>query len=666
MKKITNLFFLFLLVFVNSNSQTSYFYYYKGQKVNITVDREYLNIIADNEFLHSSNSNKLFQELNIKQDDSLSIQGIVKLKFKTKPDQTEYSEAVNILKQNEYIKYILPFFERKGTSPIGTSDIFYVMLKEIKDTILIRNIAEQKNVQILKQVQYMPLWYILSIQNSTFENSLEATNYFFETGYFEDVDPAFMFNFRGNCTNDPKFNELWGLENPSYYRIDINACNAWTITRGERIKVAVLDDGIYTLHDDLEANIHPMSFDALTGTSPSVFRGNSHGTHVAGIIAAVKDNNLQVVGVSPESKIMGVSHSMKITYTYLAEMANGISWAWKNGADVINNSWGDHNDMIYNTAIIENAIDFALRYGRGEKGCIVVFASGNNTPEIHYPANSLDDIMTVGSIIYYGLRAENSAYGTKLNVVAPGVDIYSTTAYNNIKEFSGTSQAAPHVAGVAALVLSVNPNLTGQQVRNIIESTAQKINPYSISNPDGYNYTITPERPNGTWHEEVGYGLVDAHAAVLAALENTCYTGLPIINGNISQNTTINTPSYACGKVSIPNGVTLTITSVLECDFDASIIIEPGGKLILDGGTLKNACEEQMWQGITVMGDPTQPLQQQYQGYFQILSNGTIENAQCGIHSIAGGIIKATEASFINNTVAVKIDPVNKFQIAYK
>ncbi|MCL1851361.1 MAG: hypothetical protein FWF70_08190 [Bacteroidetes bacterium] len=100
---------------------------------------------------------------------------------------------------------VYPFFERGDAPPIGTSDIFYLKLKARNDTALLRNIAEQLYIQIIKEVPYMPLWYILSIRNSVFENSIVASNFFYETGYFEDVDPAFMFNFQPNCTNDPKF-----------------------------------------------------------------------------------------------------------------------------------------------------------------------------------------------------------------------------------------------------------------------------------------------------------------------------------------------------------------------------------------------------------------------------------------------------------------------------
>lgn len=100
-------------------------------------------------------------------------------------------------------------------------------------------------------------------------------------------------------------------------------------------------------------------------------------------------------------------------------------------------------------------------------------------------------------------------FGTQLDVVAPGSSILSTTPNNQTASWDGTSMATPHVAGVAALILSVNPCLTAQQVRDIIEQTAQKVG--------GYSYTTTSGRPNGIWNNEMGYGLVDAHAAVLMA-----------------------------------------------------------------------------------------------------------------------------------------------------
>ena len=322
-KKILLLGISLFLSFMGLHAQMSY--YYHGEKVNLRVDRNYVHIIADEDFVESSS----FQEFNMELENSEPVEGLVKLKFLSSPDMSEYSKTIESLKQNEQVKYVLPFFERKDANPIGTSDIFYIKLKDLKDTTMLKKVAEQQNLQIVKQIPYMPLWYILSIKNSAFANAIDATNYFYETGQFEDIDPAFMFEFKPQCANDPMFSQLWGLKNNVAAGIDIDVCNAWNITRGAGINVAVVDLAIDSDHNDLKANFHPLSFNAQTD-SLNIHYNNGHGAHVAGIIAAVKDNNLQVVGVAPESKIMRVSHDIAKTPYLSADLASGISWAWLN------------------------------------------------------------------------------------------------------------------------------------------------------------------------------------------------------------------------------------------------------------------------------------------------------------------------------------------------
>src|SRR5690606_31690870 len=100
--------------------------------------------------------------------------------------------------------------------------------------------------------------------------------------YFAAVDPAFIFDFSPECANDPDFGSLWGLHNSSHPGIDINACDAWDITEGNGVNVAVLDQGIYKQHNDLSSNISSLSYDTQSHSSPSVYiNGNWHGTHVA-------------------------------------------------------------------------------------------------------------------------------------------------------------------------------------------------------------------------------------------------------------------------------------------------------------------------------------------------------------------------------------------------
>ncbi|MFD1616028.1 S8 family serine peptidase [Gelatiniphilus marinus] len=368
-------------------------------------------------------------------------------------------------------------------------------------------------------------------------------NYFFETGKFSASEPDLLAD---DLTNNPNYPDQWGLNNTGQNNgtvgIDINAPEAWNITLGQQnVVVAVIDHGIELNHPDL-LNISPLSFDTESNSSPSLVLGN-HGTACAGIIGA-SDNLIGSIGVAPNCTLMSISNELLLNINVRQELANGINFAWQNGASIISNSW---SHVGLQGAFIDDAITAALTQGRNGLGCIVVFSSGNNNGNVGYPANSNPDILAVGAMSQCGERKSptscdtedewGSNFGTELDIVAPGVLIPTTDRQGNngynpneplhtnaggnlvatdyidrdyTRWFNGTSSACPHVAGVAALVLSVNPSLTGLEVRNIIERTAQKVG--------GYNYSTTGGRPNGTWDDEMGYGLVDANAAVQMAI----------------------------------------------------------------------------------------------------------------------------------------------------
>lgn len=497
-------------------AQQNYFYYYQNEKVQLTLNKDFLNISTKGEIKREQ-----LAELGLKIEKVITkstskANGITKLQFVNSPKEVEYYQKINALRQVKNVTHVAQYFERgHDAKPIGLSNTFYVKLKGEGNTESLNEVVKAKNLSIVKQVPYMPEWYILSINAGSTDNVLDVTNYIMETGNFADIDPAFMFNFERTCTNDTNFGSLWGLDNSSNPAIDINACQAWTITQGLGSKAAILDQGIDISHNDLDTNILGPGYNAPTGTSPSIFGGASHGTHVAGTVGAIKDNNLQVVGVSPKSKILPISHPLTLTPTISAELASGMSWAWQNNADVINNSWGDQGGAYYSqlqSAILENAILNALTLGRNGLGTLVVFAAGNygtSGAVMDYPGTYHNDITTVGSITSSGARSSFSGYGTKLDVVAPGSNILSTLPGNNIGSMNGTSMASPHVTGTIALILSINPCLTALQVRNILESTSQKVG--------GYPYAAAAGRPNGNWNNEMGYGLIDAYAAVLMA-----------------------------------------------------------------------------------------------------------------------------------------------------
>jgi subtilisin family serine protease len=308
--------------------------------------------------------------------------------------------------------------------------------------------------------------------------------------------------------------------------IDIHACDVWNVTTGDiNIIVAVLDHGIELNHPDMP-NISALSYDTVTGNSPSQVRG-SHGTACAGIVGAARNNGFGVAGIAPNITLRSISSSLVLGPDVQQELADGLNWAWQNGDHVISNSWG-HNALA--SALIDDAIDSALTQGRGGLGTVVVFAAGNENGSVGYPANSNPGILAVGAMSPCGERKSPSScdlelwgsnFGDELDVMAPGVMIptadrqgangYDSSDYT--LGFNGTSSACPHVAGVAALILSVNLNLTQQEVVEIIERNTQKVG--------GYNYQTISGRLNGTWNNEMGYGLVNAFACVNSAQINS-------------------------------------------------------------------------------------------------------------------------------------------------
>ena len=278
----------------------------------------------------------------------------------------------------------------------------------------------------------------------------------------------------------------WGVD-------AINAPEVWNqnIT-GNGIVVAVIDTGVDYNHPDLDSNIwqNPGEIadnridddrngfiDDIRGWD-FVYNDNypidldiyGHGTHIAGLIAAER-NDFGITGVAYNAKIMPVRVIDSFRDAYTDNVAAGIRYAADNGANVINLSLGNE---FYPSQEENDAIEYA-----NNKGSVVVIAAGNSGfSQPNYPARSADRWgIAVGSIDINGRMADtsNGAGSTPLDyVVAPGVDIYSTTPYDTYDILTGTSMATPHVAGVAALVLNINPTLTPGQVEYILTTTANR------------------------------------------------------------------------------------------------------------------------------------------------------------------------------------------------
>lgn len=507
------------------------------------------------------------------------------------------------------IIYAAPSFMVNGKQ-VGLSQYFYVKLKQEEDTKLLENLAKENNVDIVGNDSFMPLWFILSCDKNSKGNALEMANLFYETGRFASAQPDLMEDYSANCRNDTFFNQQWHLNNTGQsggtVGNDIRICQAWDMTMGcGNIIVAVLDQGIEA-HPDFNT-ISPLSFDSETGATPATTIYGGHGVAVAGVIGATTNNSLGVAGVAPNTQLMSINNSLAATPLSRQNRAAGINFAWQNGASVINNSWG--SSVVFQ--IIDDAIQNAVTQGRNGLGTVVVFASGNDSnSSIGYPSSNANTI-SVGAIGRTASRASFSNFGTGLDVVAPGVEITTTdrqgtagfnTAVSPGGDFAtldGTSFAAPQVSGIAALILSFNPNLTVQQVRNIIQSTTDKVG--------GVTYTLNAGEQAGlTWNNQMGYGRVNALRALQASLPtitggtNTLCTtsnstyNLSFIPGNSTVTWSVSPASYFAttgGANTTGTGGTATIRA--SSNFAGSATIS----FVIQGTCNTNTVTRTFWVG---------------------------------------------------------------------
>ena len=537
MKTKIRSFILLLFMIIGMNAQSQYFYYYNGKKYPLQLDKSSIAITST-----TTDATKMlkaktpvvetFPKNSLLKDGKKIIDRTKTFYVEIESDATLSDDQyiANIKEKNTRKDVIIasPCFLTSEGQKMGLSNNFYVKLKSKNDLNRLNELAEKNNVEVLGYNEYMPLWFTVACnKNSTFANAIEMSNMFYESGYFEVAEPEFMYH-NLQASADPSFGSQWSLKNTGQYGaayagIDIKAEQAWTLSTGANVKTAIFDHGFEMNHPDLAANVFGTGYDAQTNTSPSIVRGD-HGTACAGITGAVQNNNLGISGVAPNTRLISISINLTFADTP-QQLANGFNWSTVNGVEVISNSWGGYTPSV----IIENAITNALVNGRGGKGMVVVFAAGNeNNTSIRYPGIWDPRILVVGALSPCGQRKSptscdgegwGSCYGAQLDIMAPGVKMPTTDRQgsngydpsNYAPAFNGTSSACPVIAGVAALILSVNPCLTAQQVRDIIEQTAQKVR------TDLYGYASTSGRSNGTWHTQMGYGLVNAYAAVVKA-----------------------------------------------------------------------------------------------------------------------------------------------------
>jgi subtilisin len=214
----------------------------------------------------------------------------------------------------------------------------------------------------------------------------------------------------------------------------------WHLTKGEEIKVAVLDTGIDTTHFDLNIQVSKDFTSSKSGAQDM----HGHGTHAAGIIAA-RENKKGIIGIAPECLLYNCKILDDRKRGSYKSLIAGIEWCIENKIDIINMSLGSSVEPPID---VKNAIKKAY-----DRGIIMVAAAGNENKDICYPAK-YDEVIAVSAVGERNEKADFSNYGTKNEFIARGVNVYSTYLNNSYKKSSGTSVAAPIVSGCIVLYLS--------------------------------------------------------------------------------------------------------------------------------------------------------------------------------------------------------------------
>jgi cell wall-associated protease len=259
------------------------------------------------------------------------------------------------------------------------------------------------------------------------------------------------------------------------------------------------------------------------GNNDVIGHDASHGTHVAGIIAANRNNNLGIKGVADNVKIMAI-RAVPDGDERDKDVANAIIYAVDNGARVINMSFGKSYSPH------KEAVDKAVKYAES-KGVLLVHAAGNSAENIdeenNYPTRKLDRKKEAKTWLEIGASSWNdgddlvgsfSNYGKEtVDVFAPGVEIYSTVPDNKYASFNGTSMAAPSISGVAALIMSYYPELTAYQVKDIITQSSRRFNDLKVNLPGSKEKTPFQDL-------SISGGLVNAYEALKLAEEMAAKT----------------------------------------------------------------------------------------------------------------------------------------------
>ena len=400
------------------------------------------------------------------------------------PSVCVYAEGIEADKENIDAKEMLEQSEYKEGELI-------VIFKDNMSNRAINSAVKSEDASCIDIIEVSEDSKASLVEISSEDTMVEAIEKFKDNDKVEYVQPNYKYSF---FEND---NAVYQGPKYQYHLDNIKAREAWSVIEGHggysTTKVAVIDTGVDVLHEDLQDTLVDTEKYYLTvggNAIPKDYDIGEHGTHVSGIIAA-SNNNFGVTGVASGSNndlvdLMVVGSSPDGEYLYTADIIDAINFAKDSGAKVMNMSFGVEGR--------DRAMEAAIRDAYNS-GIVMVAAAGNDGTNAFSSPTDFKEVISVNASNKYDNATYWSDYGTYKDITAPGNNILSTIPGDDYDYMSGTSMASPVVAGVVALMLDANPDLTPAQIYNIICASA------SLDSFD----------------EMLAYGVVNAKAAVEAA-----------------------------------------------------------------------------------------------------------------------------------------------------
>lgn len=451
-------------------------------------------------------------------------------------DEKDLEQTMDDLRKapvSDVITHMYALDDTSGSAVIPTGTMTIQFISDVSQADR-EKIFGEFGLEVLEDLDYLSHGYTVRLTNASKKNPLKIAGDLQQRKEIKTAEPDLSFQIAFHHEPaDTLYRDQWHLKNRGdkiglVEGADVKAEEAWEYTKGSRdIIVCVMDDGFDLDHPDFNVPgkiVAPRDFGQEDFDPNPFYEDDNHGTSCAGV-AIAEENGSGVVGLAPGCAFMPVRTSNRLSDQAVTSL---FQYAIDHNADVISCSWSAAAWNFPLSTKIHAIIHKAATQGRRNgKGCVILFAAGNeNRPLDGFTEDGQPsvqgfaihpDVIAVGASNSRDERSSYSNYGLQLTVCAPsngypgrgivttdrsGLKGYSSSDYTY--DFGGTSSSTPLAAGLAALILSVNPDLTSMEVRNIMTETANEIAPDNGRYENGHS-------------QFYGYGRINAHRAVAIA-----------------------------------------------------------------------------------------------------------------------------------------------------